>query len=405
MRSDLLDRAQRLQRYAVQDPTNLALLRDLASTLHAAGEHAQALEVLDRIDALSGEPSSGAALRGQVLLALGRWGDAQALFESARRQQPESAALAFNLAYALWASEKDGARAIELFADAVRLEPDNPRFRYYLALALEASGDANAARQALEKAIEIDPGHFDALAMLGHLALGGGDLSAASAFAGRCVAAQPTRADGWQLKGQVALFQLDAAAAAKSLRQALDLAPDDVDTRVSLAQAALMQGRARHARELLLQAVVQDPSHDGALSMLGWACAAENDAPAAATAFERARTRNPENPDAWAGGACICLANGQKESALQWADRALAIDPTHAIASLVKARIAELDDRVVDARAIVEAVLGSAPGQPLGASFGQTVANAAASPGVKRMQRRFTRQLRGAPAAGTPSNS
>src|SRR5206468_5983743 len=107
-----------------------------------------------------------------------------------------------------------------------------------------------------------------------------------------------------QLKGQVALFQLDAAAAAKSLRQALDLAPDDVDTRVSLAQASLMQGRARHARELLLQAVAQDPSHDGALSMLGWACAAENDAPGAATAFERARTTNPENPDAWAGGPC-----------------------------------------------------------------------------------------------------
>jgi tetratricopeptide (TPR) repeat protein len=391
MQSDLLERSQRLRAYAAQDPTNLALLRDLASTLHAAGEHGQALEVLDRIGETEGASSTVAALRGQVLLALGRWDQAAAVFEAGLLAQPDSAAVAFNLGYALWAAGTSPARAVELFRRAAQIEPANARFHYHLALALEAHDDPQGARRSLHEALVIDPAHAPALAMLGRLALDAGDLDTASTIAERCVRVRPDHAAGWQLKGQVALFRMDAAAAAKSLRQALDMAPDDVDTLVFLAQASLMQGRARHAKALLQQAVDRAPSHDGALCMLGWACVAEDDAASAAAAFERAQAVAPDNADAWAGIACLQLAGGDRDGALRSVRSAQAIEPSHAMVALVESRIAELDGRTADAQAIADRWLKSAPGMPLGASFEQTLANAAASPAVRRMQRRFAR--------------
>ncbi|HWH83902.1 MAG TPA: tetratricopeptide repeat protein [Burkholderiaceae bacterium] len=398
MQSDLLNRAERLQGYAAQDPTNLALLRDLAATWHAAGEHQRALDALDRAEAAPGGPSALAPLRGPVLLALGRWQEAAAIFENALRTQPDSAALAFNLGYAVWASEQDPTRAVELFRQAARIEPGDARLRFYLALALESAADLDAARQSLDAALAIDPRHVDALAMLGRLALDAGDLDRATDLAARCIAARPEHPAGWQLKGQAALFRMDAVDAAKSLRQALDLAPDDADTRVSLAQAALMQGRPRHAKDLLQQAVAENASHDAALCMLGWACIADNEAAGAAAAFERANAAAPDNPDAMAGIALLRLADGRRDEALQWTERALALEPAHAMAGLLRARLAELDDRPAEARAVLASVLDGSSTGPLGSStLGQKLAAAGASPTVGRMKRRFARALPAAP--------
>ena len=162
MQNDLLTRAGRLEAYASQDPTNAALLHDLATTYHGAGHHEQALEVLDRVQSV-GDAASPAldALRGQVLLALGRWDDASDLFAKALQVQPDSAPLLFNLAYAVWASEKDPRRAVSLFERAVGLDGSNLRFRHHLALALEAAGDPDGAIAALEQALAMNRGTSD----------------------------------------------------------------------------------------------------------------------------------------------------------------------------------------------------------------------------------------------------
>ena len=398
MQSDLLARARKLEGYAAQDPGNLSLLRDLAQTYHRAGEHQRALDVLDGSPDVAEAPAPWAALRGQLLLALGRWDDAARLFEKALQQQPDSSALLFNLGYATWASDSDPDLAIERLSRAAQAEPTNARFRHQLALALESAGDVDAAMQALRETLAIEPDHADALFTLGRLELDAGAFDEASASAARCIAAHPARATGWLLKGQIALFQMDAAAAAKSLRQALDLDPDDVDTRVSLAQASLMQGRPRHARALLEEAVAKDPADDAAQCMLGWACIADNDAQAAGAAFARAHALAPQNADALAGSACIRLSEGQTRPALQLAEQALTLDRGHVIAQMIVARAHELDGQAVQAKELFGSVLQSSPFGPLRSKLGEALEAGARSPAARRLNRRFARGVATAPA-------
>ena len=405
MQNDLLTRAGRLEAYASQDPTNAALLHDLATTYHGAGHHEQALEVLDRVQSV-GDAASPAldALRGQVLLALGRWDDASDLFAKALQVQPDSAPLLFNLAYAVWASEKDPRRAVSLFERAVGLDGSNLRFRHHLALALEAAGDPDGAIAALEQALAIDPRHLGSLAMLGRLELDAGDFDAAAEFASRCIATHPGQAAGWQLKGQVALFQMDAQSAARSLRQALDLDAADIDTQISLSQATLMLGRPRHARQLLARAIDSEPSNDVALCLLGWACIADNEAQAARKAFTEALRADPGNADAPAGLAVLALSAGDSTECLEHAESALALDAGHVVAKLAKARAQESREHPAEAKALVDDVLKSTPFGPVQTNVAQMLDASRGSEAVRRMHRRFARTASTSPAARSASS-
>jgi len=395
MHEDLLTRAQRLERFALQDPANWPLRLDLAQTYHRAGLHPSALEVLDR-PAAAEPPHDVASLRGQLLLAMGRWSEAIALYEAAQAQQPESPAIAFNLGYAVWASEADPARAVTLYRRALALDPNQMAAYRHLASALEATGDLPAARQALDQALERAPTDSQTLLQLGRLLIDTGDFAGAAAIAARCVDAAPISADAWAFKGQVALFELDAAAAARSLRQALDLDPAAVDTRVLLAQANLLQGRVRPARTLLEAATGDQAADDGALCMLGWACLYEEDVAAADSAFQRAARTEPENADAWSGRAVVALAQARTDDAGTAANKALHLEPEHVIARLVVRRLHELDGRADEAKALIDAVLASAPFGP----FNTSTAGLLQSPSVQRVLRRQQRRMGSAAARG-----
>jgi tetratricopeptide (TPR) repeat protein len=386
-RDELMDRASRLERFVDQDPSNPTLLHDLATTYHLAGEQGLALAALERWHGLA-IPALD-ALRGQILLASGRWRDAEHLFEAALINAPHSAALAFNLGYAVWASGEEPGRAATLFQRAAQLDGGNAGFHYHHAMALEADGNVAAAEVALAEALECEPNHLKSLAMLGQLKLDAGDFETASLHANRCIAAHPSIAAGWQLKGQVALFQMNVESAAKSLRQAMSLDSNDVDTCVSLAQASLMQGRVRHARELLDKALSRDGADEVALCMLGWACMADNDLPAAQSAFDQALAVAPDSADALSGAACLQLANGQPQAANDLAQRALLADEQHVVAMLITAQAHDASGHVQDARSVIESVLNNSPFGPLRANVGQTLQSAAVAKSAFRLQRRI----------------
>jgi predicted Zn-dependent protease len=61
--------------------------------------------------------------------------------------------------------------AVPHFEEAVRRDPDNATFHYHLGLAYSGSGEANRARQALQDALQIDPGLAEAKEALAKLPL------------------------------------------------------------------------------------------------------------------------------------------------------------------------------------------------------------------------------------------
>lgn len=394
MNTELLARAERLEGFARQDPANAALLRDLAGAYHQAGEHAKALEVLDRCAGDAGDEPALHGLRGQVLLALGRWDDAARLFDSALAREPNAPALLFNTGYALWAAGTEPGRAAALLARAAEFHPANPHVLIHAALAADDAGHAAAARGYLSAALALEPRNARALLLLARLLLQDGETDRAAELADRCIAAQPAKPDGWQLKGEIALFGMDGATASKCLQQALDLDPQDTDTRVSLAQAALLQGRTKHARQCVEAALQREPAHVQALGLLGWLHAADNDNAAARAAFSAAIAADSGAAEAHAGLACVALAEGDVAAARMHGDAALASEPANPLAQLVAARTDELQGAPDRARAAMQDLLAATPFGAAAPSVGGMVAKAGQSRAVQRLQRRAMHDLK-----------
>jgi tetratricopeptide (TPR) repeat protein len=79
-----------------------------------------------------------------------------AMAQTARRQLPDNPNSADTLGWAFY-QKKVYSSAIALFREAVRKEPDNPLFNYHLGLAYAKSGQANLAKQQLDRLVRIKP--------------------------------------------------------------------------------------------------------------------------------------------------------------------------------------------------------------------------------------------------------
>jgi tetratricopeptide (TPR) repeat protein len=390
MHEQLMTRAERLEGYAQRDPSNSALLIDLAETYHQAGAHERALTALDRLP--DSDRAAGLALRGQALMALARWDEAAALYEQALGRDVANPALLFNLAYALMGADRDAARAAALLAQAAELDPRDVRVARWQALALDAAGDAQSARAAAQRAVAIKPDDFDAQLTLSQLVLDTGDTAAALQAAKRCTMTQPGLARGWAHKGQIELMQLDAAAAAKSFRIALELDGSDIDTRLGLAQASMMTGRTQHARRLLDEVLAADPTNDAAWGMQGWVHAAQDDLGGARSAFDKALSLAPDSADAWAAVAGMHLAAHERDSAESAAAKALALAPGHVLALMVQAELRKSAGQTDEAQAMASSLLRATPFGAAGPNLEAVMQQAAASPAVRRMKQRALRK-------------
>jgi Flp pilus assembly protein TadD len=130
---------------------------NLAVEYTARGEYRRALERLDV--ALANAPAYWRAWvnKGIALHRLGDADGALAAFVRASAIAPREASPHY---FAGWANAERGAcaRAVELFALAERLQPEDPRTPLAAAGCLAALGRTQEAREKLRRAAALDPG-------------------------------------------------------------------------------------------------------------------------------------------------------------------------------------------------------------------------------------------------------
>jgi tetratricopeptide (TPR) repeat protein len=205
-----------------------------AQELYQRTEYQQALDILKK-DVLKKLPSPGAEellLFGQAYYGLAKYSDATAALEKAAKLAPKSADIQH------WLGRAWGRRAESSFA------LNQPRY-------------AIRAREAFERAVELDPNHRDALDDLfeyyveapGFL---GGGLDKAAALAPRMAALDPA----WGAKAQARLAQerLNYRAAEDHLRRATRLAPDKPGPRIDLARFLARQNRIEESDTVFAEA-------------------------------------------------------------------------------------------------------------------------------------------------------
>ncbi len=123
---------------------------------HQRGNHATAVDLINR--AIAGHPNEPRyyANRGLALHAAGRLAEAESSLRRALDLDPRSGANLFKLGNVLAAMERPR-EAADAFGEACDLDPDNPAFQRNLALALREAQQLEAAGEAYDRAIALEP--------------------------------------------------------------------------------------------------------------------------------------------------------------------------------------------------------------------------------------------------------
>lgn len=273
----------------------------------------------------------------------------------------------------LLATEQGMTEAVDLYREAVRLEPDYAVAHVNLALALfnlatRRSGTPDAAqmhaqaRSAAERAMALAPGYHGSHRLRGYILQRlDGDLEGAGEAFRHALALAPNEgANAWALAGYlmqqarwgeaVALMedarardplrvewplQLSVAleragrpeASFDALRQALAIAPHRIDVVVTAAGALRMVGRYTEAEALLRRAITAHPDEAGLQVELAWVLDGQNRSEEAWRAFDQALALKPDNGNVHGELAHLQLQHGLSHTAVEHARLAIRANP------------------------------------------------------------------------------
>ncbi len=300
----------------------------------------------------------------------------------------------------------EGARAA--YAEAHRLDPQNPHWRLHLAVALRQSGDFTAALTELEELAARFPDHAPALERLGHAQLESGDTRSARATFLSLIQVDHRLAAGHIGLGDALLRDGDVELAIRQLEAALRLEPDQRSAHYLLGQAYRAAGRADEARthlargqgttarrlpddlterleayavnmtarldrasELLargrvdlaianLQAVERDhPQNITALNNLAIAYMRGRDFDRARAALERALAVDPDKFSTYLNLTALSHRLGHRDEALAWTERAVERAPGVSKVHIARANALLRVGRMPDAISSFEAALAA----------------------------------------------
>ncbi len=162
----------------------------------------------------------------------------------------------------------DLAECIALIAQAQQLAPDQPKLLQMLGSVQLEAGDIDAARNAYERALALDPNHAGAHTALGHIAMMGGDRKLAEQYLRTALRVEedPQALSGL---GTLALDSGDAESALKYLTRAADLAKNDASIAFTLGRAFAARGMAAFAEQAFRNALRLRPGLPHANNALG----------------------------------------------------------------------------------------------------------------------------------------
>lgn len=356
MRSGLVPQARdTLQRAVKIDPDSLAPRLALSGNRLSAGQPQEAIEVLEQVRELHG--------------AAPLWMRHMALAQGAAGNGAEAAALVRRL---------------------IEIEPDVGDLHLALARALALTGDWTAVRQALERGLELEPGHAGVSTMLvrlhltegryaeaaavlrplsrqagastevsmleGQLALGEHRFQDAVSAFQRVVRAEPGNGDAVMALSQAQWEGNDRAGAIATARAWSDARPDDHVARYNVALLYMAAGeQAAAIREM--EAVARHlPDNGAVLNNLAWLLRPGDPRKALGLA-ERAVRLLPDSAGALHTLGSIQLDLGQDVAALETLRKARQADPAHAGVQYQYARALVRAGRGDEAKSLLEGLV------------------------------------------------
>ena len=142
-------------------------------------------------------------------------------------------------------------QALQLLEPAGRAHPQDVELRYWTGYALFCDDRGEEARVHLEAAVAVDPEHFDALQVLGTLAMHAGAADEARGWFERAVALRSEDANAKYLLGKCLEEVGELRRAEEAYREALALHPGFIEPYNRLGCLLMRAGREREAERML----------------------------------------------------------------------------------------------------------------------------------------------------------
>jgi tetratricopeptide (TPR) repeat protein len=147
------------------------------------------------------------------------------------------------------------AQARRLYAEICRTNENDPHAWLMFGAINGELGNVEVARNALERAIALDPANAEAHLSLAHLFRAKGQPAEAMASASRSVEADAKFVEGWLFIAAIAGQAADGPRAEEASNKAIALAPERVEAHVNLGNVLLATGRAPQAEETFRKAL------------------------------------------------------------------------------------------------------------------------------------------------------
>jgi Flp pilus assembly protein TadD len=240
-----------------------------------------------------------------------------------------------------------------------------PGRRSYLPYGRELldQGLEQAALVAFERAAQANP-DASTLYRLGTLLARGGQPARAREALERALALQPDLSEASNDLGALLAQQGDLGAAVERFRAALAAAPDYPDALNNLGYALLLSGQRQEARTLYEKALELQPDFPEALNNLGLLFGRDGDLERAEPYFRDALARRRDYAEAANNLALVLVGRGQAEAAVELLREFLRAQPGSDATSLTLAKILLRLERREEGLAVLERLLERRPGQP-----------------------------------------
>ena len=206
--------------------------------------------------------------QGGEKLAAGKTDEAIELFRQAVKLEPKNPAVLRELAMGLLLSGKHK-ESVEVYKAIIKLDPDDDKARYNLATSFFRSRDFYEAEQIYLDLLTRDPENTKILSNLATLYYMQGKLSYAADQWREVVRVEPKNANAHTMLGEVLMELSKYKDAMKEYTTAAGLQPDSMDAWLNMAIAAHKSGSGGRALTGIERAIKLDPKNARALAMQG----------------------------------------------------------------------------------------------------------------------------------------
>lgn len=219
--------------------------------------------------------------------------------------------------------KREYTKATQYFERAVKIEPKNAALRTGLGTIRMRAGDTGNAIRDFESAIELDPKHYKADALLLTAQLGKNQYDKALATARAWEKKQPDNPVTYNFEGVAYLGKKAVHQARKSFERALSVDPKYFPAAMNLAKLDLQDGDRRAAKKRFESILQKDKSNTQAMLALADLAASRNNSRERLNWLQRAVDAKPSDIVARRQLVDYYLNKDQKEKALNAARDAL----------------------------------------------------------------------------------